>query len=146
MFGDISPDHIPTNKYQLMFLGVPPLTCTNISGLETELVTSEMPDRTIVSGGQQKATEFTIMIPEHHVVEQAAMEAWLIESTDPVLPSYKKVGTLLGISVSGNIIVSKQLVGVFPKKRTLPDREMINEGELSLVEWTLSVDQVFPLT
>lgn len=145
MLGDINPDHIPTNKYQLLILGLPPLTCTEISGLETELVTAEMPDRSVVSGGQQSASEFTIMIPEHHIVEQAAMEAWLIESTDPVLPTYKKVGTLLAMSISGGTVVSKSLVGVFPKKRALPDREMVNEGEMAAVEWTLSVDQVLPI-
>jgi len=145
MLGDINPDHIPTNKYQFLVLGLPPLTVVEISGLETELVTAEMPDRTVVSGGQQKASEFTIMIPEHHVVEQAAMALWLQESTDPVLPTYKKVATLLAMSISGSTIASKSLVGLFPKKRVLPDREMVNEGELALVEWTLSVDQILPL-
>lgn len=146
MFGDIDPDHIPINKYQFMVLGLPPLTCVEISGIETELVTQEMPDRTIASGGQQKASEFTMMMPEHHIVEQAAMEAWLVESTDPVQPSYKKTGTLITSSLSGVIIVTKSLIGLFPKKRVLPDREMVNEGELAMVEWTMSVDQVLPLT
>lgn len=145
MLGDINPDHIPTNKYQFMVLGLPPLTCVEISGLEVELVTSEMPDRSIVSGGQQQATEFTVMIPEHHIVEQAALQLWLQESTDPVLPTYKKVATLLSMSISGDVVVSKSLVGIFPKKFALPDREMVNEGELANVEWTFSVDQVLPI-
>jgi hypothetical protein len=145
MKGDINSDHIPVNKYQLLVVGLPPLTCTEIGGLEDELVTTELPDHTVVTGGQHMASEFTIMLPEHHIAEQAAMEAWFAESTDPVLPSYKKAATLIASSISGNIVVSKSLIGVFPKKRVMPDREMANEGEMALVEWTLNVDQILPL-
>jgi hypothetical protein len=145
MLGDIKPDQILTNKYQFLVLGLPPLTCVEISGLEVELVTTEMPDRTIISGGQKTATEFTVMIPEHHMVEQAALQMWLTEATDPVLPTYKKIATLLSMSISGNTVVSHSLVGIFPKKFALPDKEMMNDGDLALVEWTFSVDQVLPL-
>lgn len=144
MKGDIKSDHIPVNKYQLLVAGMPPLTCVELSGLEDELVTTELPDHTIATGGQHMASEFTISIPEHHVLEQMAMETWFAESTDPVLPSYKKGAALVVSSISGNIIVTKSLIGVFPKKRTSPDREMANEGEMALVEWTLSVDQILP--
>lgn len=144
MKGDIQPDHIPTNKYSLVVAGLPPLTFMEISGLEDEIVTSELPDHTIASGGQHMASEFTATMPEHHIVEQAAMESWFAESTDPVLPSYKKTATLIAYSISGAIASSKTLIGVFPKKRTMPDREMANEGEIAAVEWTLSVDQILP--
>ncbi len=145
MKGDILADHISINKYQLLVAGLPPLTCTEISGLDDELVTNELPDHTVVTGGQHMASEFTIKMPEHHLVQQAAMEGWFQESTDPVLPSYKKPATLISQSISGKIVVTKSLIGVFPKKRTLPDREMSNEGELALVEWTLNVDQILPI-
>lgn len=145
MKGAIQADHIPVNKYQLLILGMPPLTPTEVSGLEDELQTAEMPDRTRVSGGNRGPSEFTIMLPEHHLVEQAAMEAWFRESQDPVLPTYKKVGSMVSQSISGNTTVTKSLVGVFPTKRVMPDREMENEGELALVEWTLSVDDILPI-
>lgn len=145
MFGDIKPDHIATNKYQLLVLGLPPLVCVEVSGLEDEINTTELPDKTVASGGQHSASEFSIMIPEHHLVEQAAMELWFTESTDPVLPTYKKAATLITFSISGLTTVTKSLIGVFPKKRVLPDREMTNEGEIALVEWALNVDKILPL-
>lgn len=146
MKGAILPDHMPVNKFQLIFIGLPPLTAVEVSGLENELETAEMPDRTRASGGNRKATEITIKLPMHHAVEQVAMEAWLRESQDPVLPTYKKVGTLIHPSLSGVQLRSFQLVGVFPTKQKLPDLEMKNEGEIALVEWTLSVDDVLPLS
>jgi hypothetical protein len=145
MKGAIKEDHIPVNKYQLNVLGLPPLTCTEISGLEEELITTTLPDRTVASGGDTNPVEFDAMIPEHHIVEQAAMEAWFVESQDPVLPSYKKVGTLISESVSGGTVVTKSLVGIFPKKRATPDREMANEGEMAAITWTFSVDKVLPI-
>lgn len=145
MKGNIKPDHIPVSKYKLIVPGFPELVCTELSGLEDEIVTNEMPDRTVVSGGQHTASEFTIMIPDHHRVEQAAMEVWFVESTDPVSPSYKKVASLIAMSISDSIIVTRTLIGVFPKKRKLWDGEMANEGEVALVEWTLNVDQILPV-
>jgi hypothetical protein len=62
-----------------------------------------------------------------------------------VLPTYKKVGTLICKSISGNTTMTKSLVGVFPTKRVMPDLEMENEGELAMVEWTLSVDDILPI-
>jgi hypothetical protein len=145
MKGDINPDHIPVNKYQLLILGLPVLTCTKVGGLEDELATTELPDKTKASGGQHNPGEFDIEIPEHHTLEQAAMELWFIESSDPVAPTYKKVGTLISTSISGNIAVSKSLIGLFPTKRATADREMENEGEMAVVVWTLSFDQIMPL-
>jgi hypothetical protein len=145
MKGDIKSDHIPVSKYKLLVAGFPSLTIVELSGLEDEIVTTELPDRTVVSGGQHTASEFTIMMPDHHLEEQAIMETWFIESTDPVSPSYKKIATLIAESVSGNTIRSRSLIGVFPKKRKLWDGEMANEGEIALVEWTLSVDEILPI-
>ena len=145
MKGEIKPDHIGVNKYTLLVAGLVELTCTEISGLEDELNTVELPDRTVASGGNRAASEFTIKIPLHHGVEQAAMELWFRESQDPVSPTYKKPVTLTHESGSGANDRSFTLVGVFPMKRKLPDLEMKNEGEMAEVEWTLSVDDIFPL-
>lgn len=145
MKGDILNDHIPLNKYKFMVLGLVPLTPTKVSGLDDELTTVDLPDNTKASGGQHKAGEFTISIPEHHVLEIAAMEAWFTESTEPVQPTYKKAATLIATSNSGRIVSSKSILGVFPTKRSTPDREMDNDGEISLIEWTLSFDKVLPL-
>ena len=145
MKGAIRPDHIPVNKYQLLVLGLPPLTITELSGIEDTLQTATMPDRTVASGGNREASESTAMTPMHHKAEQLIWEAWYRESQDPVLPTYKKTATLVHQSISGAVVQAYQLVGVFPKKRKLPDLEMQNEGELSQVEWTLSIDDIVPL-
>lgn len=145
MKGTIKPDHIPVNKYELLMLGMPPLTPVEISGLEDELQTTELPDRTRASGGNRGPSEFTIKLPMHHTVEQAAMEIWYRSSQDPVLPTYKLAGTLIHKSISGNSFRTFSLIGVFPTKRVNPDLEMSNEGEMATVEWTLSVDDILPI-
>jgi hypothetical protein len=145
MKGAIKPDHMATNKYELLVLGLPPLTPTEISGLEDELQTTELPDRTRASGGNRGPSEMEITLPMHHLVEQAAMELWYKESQDPVVPSYKKVATLLHKSISGAVLRTYSLIAVFPTKRVLPDLEMSNEGEMAVVKWTLSVDDILPV-
>lgn len=145
MKGTIKPNHIPVNKYLLKILTLPDITPTKISGLEEELETTDLPDRTRATGGNTKSSEITITIPLHHTVEQAAMEVWFQECQDPVSPTYKKAGTLLmkPISDSGKPVV-RTLVGVFVSKRKDPDLEMMNDGEMAVVEWTLSIDQIKP--
>jgi hypothetical protein len=145
MKGAILPDHIGVNKYQLLINGVAPLTLTEATGLEDELQTTELPDRTRASGGNRGPSEIEVKIPMHHLIEQAAMELWFKESQDPVAPTYRRAATLLHFSISGVVIRSYSLLGVFPSKRVNPDLEMANEGELALVTWTLSVDDILPL-
>lgn len=145
MKGVIDPDHIAVNKYRLQFLGFVNLTPVEIGGLEDELETTDLPDRTRASGGNRGPSEFTIMLPMHHTVEQVAMETWFRESQDPVLPSYKKQGTLIMERISGQGDRSFTVTGAFPTKRVLPDLEMANEGEMATVEWTISVDDIIPV-
>lgn len=145
MKGEIQADHIPVNKYTIQVLGLIPLTAVNVSGIEDELQTTELPDRTMASGGNRGPTEFELTMPMHHTLEQAAMEVWFRESQDPVLPTYKKPVTLIHTSISGKGGRNFTLLGVFPKKRTLPDLEKANEGEMANVVWTMSADDVVPL-
>lgn len=145
MKGAIQPNHIPLNNFKLLVVGLPGLTPTKISGIEEELETVDLPDRTKASGGNTKPGEFTMMLPMHHSVEQAAMEVWFSESQDPVTPTYKKPGTLIHNALDGTPLRSFTLVGLFPRKRKLPDLEMKNEGEMAEVEWTFSFDDILPV-
>jgi hypothetical protein len=145
MKGAIQSNHIPKNNYKLLVLGMPELTVISHTSIEEELDTTELPDRTVASGGETKPTEFDIMIPAHHKVEQAAMELWFVESQEPVSPTYKKVATLVKNAIDGTVGSTNQLVGVFPKKRVIDEGEMANEGEMSNVTWTLSIDKVLPI-
>jgi len=142
--GVLAPDHIPKNKYQLLIRGLPPITFTAVAGLEEELEAVDLPDRTKASGGNTKPIEFTARMPTHHVTERIAMETWFRECQDPVLPSYKKIGTLVKQSISSLATVSYMLHGLFLTKRGTQDLEMENEGELDEIEWTLSADQIIP--
>lgn len=140
----LNPDHMPLNNYELLVVGLPQMILTAVSGLEEEIQRIELPDKTVASGGRTDSTEFTITVPMHHPVENAALEFWLSEGKDPVLPSYKKAATLIYKSISGTVTKTYTLLGVWVQKRTLPDAEMDNEGEMATVEFTLSVDQIIP--
>lgn len=145
MKGAIQPDHIAVNNYELLVLGLPPLTPTAIDGIEDELQTVDLPDRTTASGGNRGPGEWSMSLPLHHLVEQGAMEAWFKESQDPVSPTYKKVATLIHKSVSTSVLRTYSISGLFPKKRTLPDLEMENDGELALVAWLMRHDDILPV-
>ena len=145
MKGALQGDHIPLNKYQLIVLGMPELTFTKIGGLEEELETVDLPDRTVASGGQTKALEFSASIPAHHLIQQAAMELWFVEGRDPVASTYKKTGTLIMKSIGGSTLRTYSLLGLFVSKRATPDLEMANEGEMAEIEWTFKADMMLPI-
>lgn len=145
MKGEIQTDHMPTNKYTLQVAGLITIVTTEVSGIEEELETVELPDRTIASGGQRKATEFTMMTPMHHSAERVALEAWYQEAHDPVTSTYKKPCTLTVQSLSGSTSANYTLSGVFIKGRNLPDLSKTSEGDMAMIEWTLSVDDILPL-
>ncbi len=149
MKGAIKPNHIPVNKFTLVIGDalIPPLTIVELSGIEEELQTVDLPDRTKASGGNTGPSEFTMTIPMHHVLEQAALELWWVQCQDPVATGYKKPGTLIHNSIETLIGVqgkSYTLDGMFLSKRVLPDLDMANEGEQANVEWTVSVDTILP--
>lgn len=145
MKGSIQPNHIPVNKFEVLVVGLPPLTVTNSSGLEEELQVVELPDNTKVSGGRTGPSEFTITIPLHHTIEVAAMELWFRESQDPVTPTYKKAGSLImtSIGLAGPTRIYN-MIGMFPMKRKLSEGEMKNDGDMATVEWSMCVDQIIP--
>jgi hypothetical protein len=145
MKGVIQPDHIPVNKYQLIVVGIAvQLTPTEVSGIEDELNAVDLPDRTKATGGNRNPAEFTMMVPAHHTAEIAACEVWYKEGQEPVLPTYKKAGVILMRSISGNKIRARSLVGMWISKRTDPDLEMANDGEMAGIEYTVQVDDVLP--
>jgi hypothetical protein len=142
MKGDIRPDHMPINKFKVLAQGLPPITFTEVGSLEEELETVDLPDRTSASGGQTKPIEFTAKVPTHHTEQRIAMEGWFEEGKDPVSPTYKKIVTLVKSSLSGAQVASYILNGCYVCKRTTPDLDMSNEGEMDQIEWTLKADLV----
>lgn len=141
--GAIQPNHIPVNKYELNIPGLPPITFTKIAGIEQELETVDLPDRTTASGGNTKAFEFACETAEHHKAEQAALEAWFAAS-QAAATGYKKAATLTKKTVDGATLRNFTLLGIYPFKRKLPDLDMKNEGEMGVVEWTFKGDLILP--
>lgn len=142
----LQEDHIPVNKYILLLSGVPGITVTSVSGLETEIDTVDLPDRTRASGGNTKATEMTIKTPMHHTVERIAMELWMGECVDPITSTAKKPGTLIMLSGTGKRVATYVLTGMWISKRKLPDLAFEDEGAMAQIEWTLQVDDVTVLS
>lgn len=142
--GTIKAGHIPVNKFKLLVVGMLPLTPVSISGIEEELETVDLPDRTKASGGVTKAITFTGKFPEHHKSEIDALEKWYIDSQDPVDPNYKKAATLVQESIDGKQTRSWTLFGLFPSKHKLPDLEMKNAGDMSELEYSFNADDLVP--
>lgn len=145
MKGDIQPDHIPVNKYQLLILGLPPMVFTEVGGIEQEISAIDLPDDTVASGGKTRPVEFTVSVPEHHIVEQAAMESWFAEGQDPVSPTYKKSGTLIKQSGTGNILRTYSIVDAWVSRRATPDLDMANDGDMATTEYTIRADDLKPI-
>jgi hypothetical protein len=143
--GLIKGDHIALNKFELLIVGMPPILFTKVSGIDEELEVTDLPDRTRASGGNTLPIEFTAEMPMHHSVELAAMDVWFGLCQDPVSPTYKLVGTMVYKSISGQVMKSFILSGLFPKKRGTPEVDIENKGDMAKVTWTFSADDVTPL-
>ena len=142
MKGIVQAKHIPVNNYQLIIVGLPPILFTQISGLEDETETVDLPDRTKASGGNSKPIAFTGMTFEHHTTELAALEIWRRQGLDPVDPLYKKIGTLIKKNISSEVVTTRTMFGLWITKRKDADLDLANEGEPAMVEWSFSADKV----
>lgn len=145
MKGEIQPNVITVNRYTLSILGIVDLTPVTITGIEDELETSKLPDRTVASNGQRKSTTFTMGLPAHHELEILAMEAWFIEGQDPITPTYKKTVSLTLTAITGTGSRNYTMTGVFPMKRGIPALALADEGTMAVLEWAMSVDNILPI-
>lgn len=141
--GEIQPDQVNLNNFQLMVIGLPPITFTSVGDLEQELKTMILPDGQAASAGISDPFEFDAEMPMHHVVELAAMEIWWIECNDPVMPTAYKPGTMIYKSASGNLQLILMLERLFLKKRKYPAGESRSE-DMAKVTWTISCDNMLP--
>ena len=138
----ILPDPIQVSNYSLRVVGLPELTPTSVGALELELDESELPDRTQVSGGRTKPGEFEMKIPLHHAVEIVAMKSWFKEGQDPQTTTYKKVGSLLLESGTRLNKYPVTIIGLWCKKKSIPDLEMNNDGEMAEATFTMKYDDL----
>lgn len=144
MKGSLQADHVPVNNFELIVVGMPSIFFVTISGIEEELQTVDLPDRTTASGGNTTPVEFTATVPLHHTLERAALESWFKEGQDPVTKTYKKPATLIHKRLSGGEEGVYAILGMFPKMRKLPDLDKNNDGDLAVMEWTFRADDILP--
>lgn len=138
----IQSDHIPVSKYRFQPVGLPPILFTMVGAFEQEMDTIDLPDRTKASGGRAKPGDTDVKVPQHHVVEVAAMDGWYEEGKDPVTLTYKKPGTMSYISLSGIVVQTYTVLGCWLNKRATPDAELENEGDLAEMTYGMCWDDV----
>lgn len=140
----IKENRVPVNKFKLVVQpGVGEITLVSVSGIEEELDATELPDRTVRSGGRSKPFEPEIVQPMHHDIEVLAMESWY-NMCKFTLPGYLKIGVLIQFDEYGFPRRKYTLQSLWIKKRVHSDLELDNEGEMSVLTWTLSADQLLP--
>lgn len=139
----IKENRVQVNKFALTIQpGVGTPQFVSITGLEEELDSSELPDRTVRSSGRKKPMEFEVVLPAHHDLEVLAMEAWYEMGQDPILPGYLKLGILKlydGLGVPRRV---RTLTNLWAKKRVESDLELEDEGAMAVITWTLSCDEM----
>jgi hypothetical protein len=136
----IQDDHMPVNNYDLLVAGLPKMTFLKVDGLEEELETTELPDRSPASGGNVKPVEFSVAVPLHHETEITLMNVWFQEGQDPVLPTYKKPAVMIYKSLTGGASRKVALINCFIFKRKWPDADMKNEGDMAEAEYSLKAN------
>jgi hypothetical protein len=145
MKGQILEGHIGVNHYEMKVLGLIPFTFTNISGLTSETTVVELPDRTQASGGEEMVGEFTAQMPAHHEAEVAALDIWLQEGRDPVLPTYKKAATIISKDIHGAAKLTHGASGLWISKKETPELSMENDGDMAIVTYTFKYDSLVRL-
>jgi hypothetical protein len=142
--GKIKNNHIPLNSFELIVAGLPQITVVTTDDIEQMITAVTMPDGTIRSGGKTEPVEFTLSVPMHHDVEQAAMEAWKKLAEGPVRPTYLKAASLIFYRNDGTP-KSYTFSNMWLSGRTIPGADMGNEGEMAAVSFAVKADYVSPV-
>lgn len=146
MKGAIQPNHVSKNNFEMQVIGLPPITFIEVGDIPEQVDKVDLPDRTRASGGTKQAGEFSVMVPSHHDVEVAAMEAWYKEAQDPVAPTYKKSGVLIKKGIDGSVIRTYTFTGLWVSERNMTSVALENEGEMDTIEYLLNFDDIIPTT
>jgi len=144
MKGVIQEDHMPVNSGKLFIVGLPEITFTSIGEITLATTKVTLPDATIVSGGKRNPFEFAVTVPSHHLVEIAAMDLWVEQSKNGA-NGYKKAGSLVMTSVSGDVIKTYSVLGVWPSDLTIPAQDMANDGDISQNGYLINGDDALPV-
>lgn len=137
----IQENRIQMNSYSVdISPGVGNIMFVSVGALDDELDKTELPDRTMRSGGRGKPFEFDVVQPAHHDVEVALMEAWWADCQEPVAPDYLKILTYTKYDGRGS--PRRQLVcnNAWISKKSESESDLNNEGDMATITWTIQVD------
>ena len=138
----IKPLRVPDNKYSLIVQpGVGQLTVVELTGLEQELDQSELPDRTVRSGGRGKPLAFDFAIPMHHTSEVLLCETWW-NLCKYSLIGYLKFGMLIQFNEASIPTKRWTLPNLWLTKRGHTDLALGNDGEMTTIMWSASADDL----
>lgn len=119
------------------------LLVVSVSGIEETLQVIELPDGTAASGGRTDVSETTVVVAQHTKASITFFDAWWALCQDPVPPAAYKNGTVTGNSSSGGVSATTTLISVFIKSRKSADYNLEDGTTMTVVEYTLSVDDAF---
>ena len=119
------------------------LLVVSVSGLDETLQVIEFPDGTAASGGRTDPSETTVVVAQHTKASITFFDAWWEMCKDPVPPSAYKNATVTGNSSSGNESATTTMISVFIKSRKGADYSLEDGTTMTVVEYTLSVDDAF---
>jgi hypothetical protein len=139
----IEENRIQTNKFVIDWQpGVGEITLISVGELEEELDSSELPDRTVRSGGRKKPIEFDVVQPAHHddSGEVQAMEQWYVDCQDPVAADHLKIGTYTKFDQQGGPRRTISLDNCWLSKKVESESDLDNDGDMATITWTVRAD------
>jgi hypothetical protein len=140
--GVIQANRVMDSKYRAVIQpGVGDVLFTSIDGLGEELDTSELPDRTAVSGGRSKPGELECIQPIHQRPDYPLMLAWY-NACKATIPGYKKLGTITLLTDAGPPSVMHTVRGMFISAWKQAILELEGEGKMVVVTWTIKFDNL----
>lgn len=142
MKGRIKPDHIKVNEFELRIAGVLTLFPIEVTGIEKENPSIDLPDNTTAAGGNPKPIEFVVKVAAHHKDEVVYWNQWAEAAVGVQGPLYKRPVVYTMRSGTNKNLLIANLEGVWVTKTKLPDGEMKNDGEIAIIEYTCKADDV----
>lgn len=140
--GSIKADPALTCNFEVKIGALIPLLCTRVTGLESALTTTVLPDQTVVSTSQVKPSEGIEMdIPAHHDAEILALEA-LYALAQAGGPLNKVAATVYMQGANGGTKRTFLLVGLLCKGRKPPELNAKSDGEGAVITWMFACDSV----
>ena len=131
-----------TNQYLLEISGLIQIFFTRVGEIDSQLILTELPDKTMQTTGQVSPGEFEADQLMHHRAEVAALEAFHQLSRNGA-PGGKSQAILHHLGADGiSVKLSQLLPGLLIKGRKTPELNHGDDGESVKITWMFSYDDV----